>query len=340
MLKFDCVDCNETLIIEADKDDILTEEAVYTCPVCGTKAQISAELVEPVMQSGGGGGAGLAPPPAGPAPTNMPAPPSPPSPPEIPEPELTASLSDEDLTKALVEIKQGKAPKEVILNLMPETAIAFETFDPPKPNIPDIEDFADDYTYDEKANNLINRAIGDTRNPLTEKTYDTMPDDWEGSLATFNTKFQALMKDEDLNASGLDVGKAVAELQSSKALKVDGDKVKIDLPKMVTALANYIEDEREPDEEENGIVPALPPPPDMGMSEPTEPMSGPAPMGKAGPPDEFGEPEASPDEFGEPEIPPKGKGFADVGDAGAEPAPEPPSSDWEEKIKDCLPKYF
>ena len=114
-MDFQCSKCKATNdIMECELD--LTEEALVTCPVCGTQMVLSATLKEPVMQQDAGGVAGMMPPPT-----------APPVPQGAPgagaeEPAMAASVTDSDISKVLMEIESGEInPAIACMRLLGQT---------------------------------------------------------------------------------------------------------------------------------------------------------------------------------------------------------------------------
>ena len=328
-----CESCGKCSPLERCGLEVLSEEAVYTCPVCGTRAKLRAELIEPVVRSGGDAGVGPALPPGPPM-----APPEPPMPPgdDMGAPPMGASFTDDDLSSLLVEIRDGLSPHEALSRVVGDLdkVYAIPASDP----LPIPEDFADDDTFNDKAERLVfaglkRKAVveeeetGAEELEEQEKKKGDRPSSWEGSLADFNTKLQALMDDDEIGVQ-VDLGRAVAAMQEGGALTAEGDQIQLDLGKLVTALAKFLDEQEGP--EGPSMEEPFGPPLDREMD-----------LGS-----ELGMDEGPPDE----PLPPSmemeavddldGSVVKPIEPMPRKPVQDKPTNGWEDKIKKCLPKYF
>lgn len=322
-----CDKCKKTRPFESYGFRMMNEEAILTCPVCGTQVELSAKLKQPVMRSGAGG---EVPPPL----------PSTPSPGPEAEggggplggegmPSQAASWKDSTLTRILSEIANGLEPAKAWQKLGLATLDLTEEAEPKEPKkyeAPDkpYEAYADrllglDEAKDEKEEEEPEEEPEEKddkeekplpklkdKEPVEKDIPDKAPSKapsapkkdklgtWEGPVSDFTTKMFELA-----NSFGCsdDLGEVVRALQDGKALKLKGDQLVLDKDAALVSLNSYLQKNGAEDVTQLGSVGGLDSMGGMGLSD------APSPVGEAAVDDLDSEIEAPvPDEEPMPEL--------------------------------------
>ena len=268
-----CDKCRKPSPFESYGFRLMNEEAILTCPVCGTQVELGAKLKQPVMRSGGEG-AGVPPP--------LPSTPS-----SGPEgegggplggegmPSQAASWKDSTLTRILSEIANGLEPAKAWRKLGLETFDLVEEVEPKEPKHYE----APDKPYEAYANRLLgldeaekdekeepeeepdekdekedseDKPLPKLKDKAPEKDSSDKPSfkppsapkkdklgTWEGPVADFTTKMFELASEFGCSD---DLGSVVRALQDGKALKLKGDQLVLDKDAALASLDSYLKD--------------------------------------------------------------------------------------------------